>query len=240
MSGIPALTAGQMARVDEIMLIEFGVEPIQLMELAGHAVATRIRTLAAAGDAPGGPVVFLAGNGGNGGDALVAARFLRAWGAQVTVVLSKPAPDYAGLPARHLRTLERLEVRILDGATIDRLPEATIVVDGLLGFSTIEAPRGTTARLIDMANGHDAYRLAIDVPSGIEATTGAAFAPCIVAAETITLGLPKTGLMTGEAVANTGRLVLADIGIPPAAYARVGVAVPGDLFATSGTRIVRD
>ncbi len=240
MSAIPAIDAKQMAKVDEIMSTQFGVEPIQLMEHAGYAVATFTRMLFPEFDAAGRQVVVLAGSGGNGGDALVAARFLATWGTQVTVFLSKPAAAFSGLAAAHLHTIQRLGVPVADGATIDRLPGSAVIVDGLLGFSTNDAPRGTTAGLITMANDHDAYLLAIDVPSGMNATTGSAYEPCILASGTLTLGLPKTGLMSPDSAGITGSLVLADIGIPAAAYEAIGVDVPRDLFSSSRFLPVRD
>lgn len=233
MSDIPAITATQMARVDEIMRDHFGVEPIQLMEHAGHAIATFTRMLFIDFDVLDGQVVILAGTGGNGGDALVAARFLKSWGADVSVVLSRPAVEYAGLAATHLHTIRKLGIPVDDGAMIDRLPVAAVIVDGLLGFSTTSAPSGTTANLIELANGNDAFVLAIDVPSGMDATSGCAYEPCIVASGTLTLGLPKTGLVMPEAVDITGSLMLADIGIPPAAYREIGVTVPDDLFSST-------
>jgi NAD(P)H-hydrate epimerase len=221
-----------MAAVDRIMAERFGVAPIQLMELAGHAVATFTRLRFGDGDALDQPVTILAGSGGNGGDALVAARFLHGWGARVTVVLAKPAEALARLGAAHLRSLQALGVLIHDGATIEALPpDSVTIVDGLLGFSTTRAPAGTIARLIALANAAPAPVLAIDVPSGIDAATGDAFDPCIVAEATVTLGLPKTGLMQAGAEDVTGSLVLVDIGVPAAAYLAVGVTVPDDLFS---------
>lgn len=233
MKDVPAIDAEQMARIDEIMRDDFGVEPIQLMELAGFHVATFVRMLFAGSNVLDREIVVLAGSGGNGGDALVVARFLEAWGAQVSVVLARPAAAMTGLGARHLRPLQRLGVPLLDGATTETLPDADVIVDGLLGFSTDEPPRGTTARLISLANASDAYVLAIDVPSGMNATTGAVLEPCIVADGTVTLGLPKSGLMKRRAAEVTGSLVLVDIGIPPAAYREIGVSVPRSLYSES-------
>jgi len=222
-----------MARIDELMRDHYGVAPIQLMEVAGFNVAGFARMLFTNANALAQKITVLAGSGGNGGDALVAARFLKSWGAQVTVVLSGPAGALMGLAAQHLRPLHRLHVPVLDGGAIDALPEAAVIVDGLLGFSTNEPPRGTTARLIELANASDAYVLAIDVPSGMNATNGAVYEPCILANGTVTLGLPKTGLMRPGTDEVTGSLVLVDIGIPAGAYQEIGLEVPGSLFSES-------
>jgi NAD(P)H-hydrate epimerase len=106
------------------------------------------------------------------------------------------------------------------------------VIDALLGFSLSSPPSGVTALMIEAANAHAAPVLAVDLPSGLEATAGTIFAPCIRAEATLTLGLPKTGLVAPGVAAVAGEVVVADIGVPPAAYARVGVEV-GPLFAES-------
>ncbi len=229
----PAVNARQMAQIDDLMRDRYGIEPIQLMEHAGFNVATFTRMLFRNHDALDQQVVVLAGSGGNGGDALVVARFLRSWGADVTVVLSKPVEALKGLAERHARTLGSLRVPLVDGAAIDALPAASVIVDGLLGFGAKDAPQGATAKLIELANLSPAYVLALDVPSGMNATTGKTHDPCILANGTVTLGLPKTGLMKRDAANFTGSLVLVDIGIPADAYGEIGVSVPAGLFSQS-------
>ncbi len=240
MIDVPAINAKQMAQIDELMRDYYGVEPIQLMEHAGFNVAIFARMLFRNYDALDQEIVVLAGSGGNGGDALVVARFLKSWGAKVSVVLAKPAEALTGLTARHLRPLQRLRVPLLDGATIDALPEASVIIDGLLGIGSKEPPRGTTVKLIDLANDSDAYVLAIDVPSGMNASTGTVHESCIVADGTVTLGLPKTGIMRPKAAGLTGSLVLVDIGVPPAAYGKIGVDVPRNLISESWLQLLRE
>ncbi len=231
---VPAVTADQMATIDRLMDDHVGVAPVQLMELAGMAVASFARTVLA-GVAPNERrVVVLAGTGGNGGDALVAARFLHGWGVDVTIVLSRHPDDYRGLTESHLATVGQLDILVLAGATMTELPPADLLIDGLLGFSTTRPPAGTTATLIELANASDAVRLAIDVPSGLNATTGQAYEPCLCADVTLTLALAKTGLLAPDAAAYVGNLAVADIGVPPVAYTHVGVDVPTDLFARQG------
>lgn len=110
------------------------------------------------------------------------------------------------------------------------LPSADLIIDGLLGFGLSGSPTGTAARLIAAANTHPAPLLAIDLPSGLDARTGEPYEPCIRATATLTLALPKTGLLAPSARPYTGELAVADIGVPPAAYARLGVEV-GHLFS---------
>jgi NAD(P)H-hydrate epimerase len=228
---IPAVTPEQMAAVDRLMDEHYGVAPVQLMEVAGLAVATFSRALLPGNTAAGSRITVLAGTGGNGGDALVAARFLHGWGAAVTIVLSRHPDNYQGLTEAHLDTVGQLEIPVLAGETLTELPAAELVIDGLLGFSTTGAPRGTAANLIRLANAMDTTRLAIDVPSGLNAATGRAFDPCLQADATLTLALPKTGLVMSIAQPWTGSLFVTDIGVPAAAYQAVGVDVPATLFA---------
>ena len=113
-SPIPALTPDQMSRVDRIMVDDFGVTVLQLMEVAGQAVAAWARERFLGGDARGKTVLVLAGSGGNGGDGMVAARFLHSWGAQPAVWLSHDAATLhvQGAAAHQLRSLRALGLPI--------------------------------------------------------------------------------------------------------------------------------
>jgi NAD(P)H-hydrate epimerase len=162
---------------------------------------------------------------------MVAARFLHAWGATPAVWLGRRPLPSKGIAAHQLVILERLDVPIHEPTTTPALPAADLVIDALLGFSSAGAPTGETAALIVAANAHPAPCLAVDLPSGLEATTGTVFEPCVRADATLTLALPKTGLLAPAARAVVGELVAADIGVPVAAYARLGLTV-GPVFAT--------
>ncbi len=246
--GIPALTSAEMAAVDRLMIAEIGVELLQLIEVAGHAVALFARDRFLGGDARGRRVLILAGSGNNGADGLVAARYLHAWGATVDVRLAT-APGALRPPAAHQhRTLVALGVPIAaptqpapaagvgpggrgpSADATDPLPPTDLVVDALLGFGLTRAPAGPLADLLRAANTHPAPTLAVDVPSGLDADTGAAFAPCVVATATLTLALAKVGLLAPGAGDAVGELHLADIGVPPTVYARLGHRV-GPVFA---------
>lgn len=232
---IPALTAAQMASVDRIMVEELGLDVLQLMELAGRAVAAFARERFLGGDPRSRRILVLAGGGNNGGDGLVAARLLLGWGADVRVALSHPREALRGAAARQLAILERLGVRPLppsDDEAAPDLPAADLLIDALLGFGLRGAPTAPVATLIRAANAHPAPTLAVDLPSGLEATAGTVFDPCVRAAATLTLALPKTGLLAPAARDVVGDLAVADIGVPPAVYARLGVTV-GPVFATA-------
>ena len=94
-------------------------------------------------------------------------------------------------------------------------------------------PRGAAAKLIRVANDHNTPILSLDIPSGINATTGAIYKPAIRATATLTLALPNTGLRTPTAVPHVGELYLADIGVPLELYARPEISLSvGTVFAT--------
>ena len=210
---VPAVTVEQMREVDRIMIEDLHIELIQMMENAGRNLAE----LAVRQFAPRTATV-LAGPGGNGGGGLVAARHLVDRGIGTTVVLSG-ADALAPMPAHQLDILDRMRVAVeVDPVTAD------LVIDALIGYSLRGDPSGRAGQLIDWANGQEAPVLALDTPSGLDVTTGEPRKPCIRAAATLTLALPKTGLLT--APEHVGALYLADISVPPVVYERIGIRVP--------------
>jgi NAD(P)H-hydrate epimerase len=242
---VPALSADQMSRVDRIMVDDFGVTVLQLMEVAGRAVAAWARERFLGGDARGKTVLVLAGSGGNGGDGMVAARFLHSWGGHPAVWLSHEAANLQGAAAHQLRSLRTLGLSIHPPAEPGRdgpgaLPDADLIVDALLGFGLSGAPTGPAARLIAEANAHSAPVLAVDLPSGLDARTGDPYDPCIRADATLTLALPKIGLLAPAARSVIGELAMADIGIPAEAYDRIGVHVEPLFGERSIVRVVGD
>jgi NAD(P)H-hydrate epimerase len=97
---------------------------------------------------------------------------------------------------------------------------ADLVLDALIGYSLRGDPTGRAAALIDWANGQQAPILALDTPSGLDVTTGVEGKPCVRATATLTLALPKVGLIAAPSV---GELYLADISVPPLVYRRLGI-----------------
>ncbi|KQM88840.1 carbohydrate kinase [Sphingomonas sp. Leaf23] len=193
-----------------------GVTQDALMERAGLAVAREVRRLAL-----GRPVLVLAGSGNNGGDAFVCARFLQEWGCDVAVAA---LPTRASGAAERMRAAWAGPVATLSGAKV-----RPVVVDGLfgIGLSRPLAPdiADPLARLI-----HDAFVIAIDLPSGIDADAERHFAGCGRADVTVALGALKPAHVTGAAVARMGHVLLADLGIAlptaPRTIARPVIAAP--------------
>ena len=215
---IPALTATQMRDVDRIAEEGFHLGLLQMTENAGRNLAElALRRFAPA------RCLVLAGNGGNGAGGLAAARHLLNRGAGVHVVLATNADDLAPAAAKQLEILHHM------GAPVDSEPSsADLVIDALIGYGLIGAPHGRAAELIRWTEVPGSPVLALDTPSGLDVTTGDAFEPCVSATATMTLALPKRGLLS--ALQFVGELWLADVSIPRAAYERIGVHVP-ELFA---------
>ena len=227
---IPCITTEQMVEVDRLMVEEYGIKLIQMMENAGRQLA-RLSVEEHLDRNPAGKVVLvLAGSGGNGGGALVCARNLHNWGADVEVVLSKPVSGYSGVIRAQVEILKSYPLQIHMARELKDIKIPDLIIDGIIGYSLEGAPRGVAAEMINWANQKDCPILALDVPSGLDASTGEAFSPAIHAATTMTLALPKTGLkLAGKMY--VGKLYLADIGVPPELYASssLGLSV-GPIF----------
>jgi NAD(P)H-hydrate epimerase len=223
---VPAVTAEQMREVDRIAVDEFGLGILQMMENAGRNLAANVMDMLGRAGSHG-RVTILAGAGGNGGGGLCCARHLHNHGFQVKLILDREAPALGGAAADQLRILQAAGLSPEDPSEAeDAIRRADVVVDALIGYGLGGAARGRAAELINLCNALRARRgraervLALDVPSGLNATTGATVGPGVRPDRTLTLALPKTGL---ESV--PGELYVADIGIPPAVYARLGISV---------------
>lgn len=230
---VPRVTTPQMIEVDRLMIETYRITLVQMMENAGRALADVARRRFLAGDPRGKRVVVLAGPGGNGGGALVAARRLNGWGADVAVAVSEPEKAFAETPRRHLESARRIGLSI--AAPEETPPEASdLILDGLIGYSLRGAPVGAAAARILWANAEPAPVLSLDTPSGLDAGEGRVFEPAMIAAATLTLALPKTGFAAPAARRQLGELFLADIGVPPGLYAEPSLGIEvGPLFATS-------
>lgn len=228
---VPAVTAEQMREVDRLMVETYGISLLQMMEIAGHTLADLVR-VQLRGTASGKSIVVAAGRGNNSGGGLVAARHLANWGATVTV-LAEAAQLLAGVPRHQWEALTRLPVDRREGAPalafLDQ-SRADLIIDALVGYGLRGTPRGWTAAMIDRINALSAPVIALDVPSGLNATTGEPADPCIRAAATMTLALPKTGLLAPTSKPYVGDLYLADIGVPAALYAHIHLDV-GPIFS---------
>ena len=230
----PFLHAAQMRDVDRIMEDHYEIRLIQMMENAGRNLAHLTRERLLGGNPVGKRIAVLAGPGGNGGGVLVAARRLHGWGAEVSVFLSRPFANLAPLTQHQGRILQRLALLGATEAARTQIPEQAFeaVLDGLIGYGLKGPPHGATAQLIGWANSQSAPVIALDVPSGVDASSGFVHDPAIRARVTMTLALPKKGLAFAQARERAGELYVADIGVPPELYGRAELGIKvGPLFA---------
>ena len=219
---IPAITTAQMAEVDRIMIESYGILLIQMMENAGKSLAELARRRLG-GQVLGKRIKVLCGAGNNGGGGMVAARHLSNWGAQVQVELGASREKLKDVPAHQWQILQAMGVAKEPSPEHEK-PE--LILDALIGYGLTGNPRGRTAEWIDWINRSGSPVLALDAPSGLDTTSGLPGDPCVRAAATLTLALPKTGLLTPDARLFTGDLYLADISVPPELYRRIGLVVP--------------
>ena len=229
---IPTLTVAQMREVDRIMVEDLNIGLIQMMENAGRTLAHHTRRMFLRGDARTRRVIVLAGSGGNGGGGIAAARRLANWGAEVSIVLGQAEADMDEVPGLQLAIANRIGIQVAgpDLVAGKLMDGCDVLIDALIGYSLRGAPREPIASLIQSANGSRVPIVALDVPSGLDADTGRAPGAVIRASSTLTLALPKAGLMQPEARAWVGDLYLADISVPPSVYRRLGLEV-GPIFA---------
>jgi NAD(P)H-hydrate epimerase len=148
------------------------------------------------------------------------------WGAWVQVLLTHPLTDYSGIPAHQLAILQAMEAPLAWAEEGWELPPADLIIDALIGYSMGGDPQGKARDLIQLANSSVAPILSLDAPSGLDTATGQLSTPHIRAAATLTLALPKAGLLIKPGLRATGKLYLADISVPSQLYARLGLEVP--------------
>ncbi len=216
-AGVVYVTAEEMRKIDDVTIQEFHVDVLMLMENAGRATATLAKQMLRE-TTFGKRVACLVGGGNNGGDGMVAARHLANWGADVSVIVGTTKDRVKDVPLGQLQVLEKMGIPIL--STDYNLRDYDLLIDGLIGYGLEGNPRDKVAMIIKDANASGRQILALDLPSGMNATTGEVYDPCIKAAATLTLALPKTGFLAPNASPLVGDLFLADISIPRSVYER--------------------
>ncbi|MGD0319141.1 MAG: NAD(P)H-hydrate epimerase [Nitrososphaerales archaeon] len=213
-NGLAYLTSEEMGEADREAINGFGIDVLSLMENAGTAVAALTRVLLK-GSVAERRIGVLVGKGNNGGDGLVAARHLHDWRADVRVVLSD-RESLGQVPSRQLTAVEKAGVPI--HGTGGALADCDLLIDSLLGYNSKGNPRGPVRDVILNANASGVPILAVDIPSGLDATTGEPNDPCVTARATLTLGFPKTGFLDPRCRPYVGRLYLGDVSLPLEVY----------------------
>jgi NAD(P)H-hydrate epimerase len=208
-----AITSREMRALD--MNAEyFGISRLQLMENAGRSVAAEVASRFKPQEAR---VSVFCGLGGNGGDGFVAARHLVCLGFNVSVILAgKPSEISVEESRRNWVALTHLHKSVsiheVHDSTLIPNIEADVIVDALLGIGLKAPPRPPIAQLIRAINNSNAFRVAVDVPSGLDSDTGAVLGEAVKANLTVTFHKVKPGLL--KAKEYVGELIVKPIGIP--------------------------
>jgi NAD(P)H-hydrate epimerase len=207
------LTAHQAKDMDRKAVEDMGISTLILMENAGRAVAVE------AGKVPTNTVAVFCGKGNNGGDGFVAVRHLLTRGIKPIVFLAGKISDARNEVKTNLEILLRLKQKIIEvdannpQAIKRRISNCGLIIDGLLGVGLSGEVRGVYKGLIDLINSSKAHTLSIDIPSGLDATTGRVLGSCVKANETITFVAKKRGMVVGEGPKYCGKVIVADIGV---------------------------
>ena len=221
----PVLEAEEMRAIDAWAIEQQGVPSLELMESAGRAVAR-----AAAGSAGSGRIAVVCGKGNNGGDGLVAARALAEMGFETDALLLWPATELSGDAGHNLeRFSDAREVN--PGELAGALEGATVVIDAIFGTGFAGEPRDPAASAIEAINACSATVVAVDVASGVNASSGEVEGAAVEADATVSFHAPKLGHWVAPGKTHTGELEVAPIGIPDGAplSARAGLIDRGVL-----------
>lgn len=209
------VTADEMREMDRRTVEEWGLPAIALMENAGRAVAAACEALL--GEPGEGRVVVLAGKGNNGGDGFVAARWLHRAGHEVEVCLLAEAGELDGEAAINCGFAARTGLAIHEQADRalmqERLAGASLIVDAVLGTGISGEVRGSARDAIEAMNSAGAPVVAVDIPSGVHADTGAILGEAVRAHTTVTMALPKIGMHQYPGRALCGQIIVGDIGM---------------------------
>jgi ADP-dependent NAD(P)H-hydrate dehydratase / NAD(P)H-hydrate epimerase len=208
-----ALTAAAMREADRRTIQEFGLPGFTLMETAGRAA---VRVILSATNAERAAVFgILCGKGNNGGDGLVVARVLDSMGFAVRLLMAEGSDGLTEDASLNFSLLARLrDSRIKVVAEANDLKDATVLVDAMLGTGLTSAPRPPYRELVQWMNQQDAFKVALDISTGLHADTGRILGEAVEAHLTVTMGALKTGHLLGDGPSLAGSVVPVQIGIP--------------------------
>jgi NAD(P)H-hydrate epimerase len=224
-STIPAISRDQMVEVDRLMIEEFSITLLQMMENAGRNLALLANEMLGK-SIKGKHIGILCGGGNNGGGGMSAGRHLMNHGAQVQVALAVLQDGLKEAPARQFHILKKMGADIAANYPPRKYD---LLIDALIGYGLRGVPRKKVAEWIKLANNSGIQILSLDVPSGLDADSGQPLGACIRASATLTLALPKTGLLLKSARKFVGDLYVGDISVPNSLLIGKGIN-PGELF----------
>jgi len=212
-----AVTVKQIQNLDRRAIEKTGIPSVILMENAGRAVAQGV--IKELGKRDKRPVIVLCGPGNNGGDGFVAARHLLNAGIALNVFLIGREKDLKSDARLNYDILKRLRQPVLEISAVNQslrksILNSAVVVDAILGVGLNRDITGLLKDVIEAVNASAKGVIAVDIPSGLNGTTGKIFGVCIKAAATVTFSFVKKGFLLNRGPEFTGKIIVADIGIP--------------------------
>ena len=212
-----AVTAKQIQHLDQRAIKKLGIPSVVLMENAGRAVAQEILKDRAK------KVCIVCGIGNNGGDGFVIARHLSNAGIPTRIFLIGKANQLKLAAATNYQILKNCRYQIPEIASVTptfkrTIAENEIIVDAIFGVGLNRGIREPYRNIIQTLNQSKKRIIAVDVPSGLDATTGKIHGVCVKAYKTVTFSFPKKGFFKNEGPLYIGKLVVVDIGIPKECY----------------------
>ena len=237
------VTSAEMRALDRAAMDEFEIPGEELMRRAGADIGHLVLHIIERCGLHHPLIQLIAGRGNNGGDAFAAALLLHKEDHHVEVLLAGSAEEIRGDALRHFGSMRSGGVRFRELPTMEDWEQemesgelAEVIVDGVLGIGVKGPPRGPVAGAIRHINAAaaEALVIAIDVPSGLDADTGATPGDAVRADITATIGLPKPGLLVPAAIEYVGSIEVIDIGIPTELIS--AIATDPELIAAADMR----
>jgi NAD(P)H-hydrate epimerase len=210
------LTAAQAKQIDLEAKERLGISTLTLMENAGRTIAEESLKILRGKRS----VAIFCGKGNNGADGFVAARHLLVVGIKPDIFLADRIEEIENEARVNLETLLKLKQKIIEvneGTLLlvkDKISRCDLIIDALLGVGLTGEVKGIYRDLIGIINAAKAKALSVDIPSGLDATTGKALGCCVKADKTVTFVAKKRGMNLGQGLKYCGKVVVADLGIP--------------------------
>ena len=212
------VTVKEILKLDRVAIEKFGIPSIVLMENAGREVTVEVIRQVKKVKKP--RVCVICGLGNNAGDGFVIARHLANAGIPTKTFLVGKANQLKHDAAVNYRILKRMKCPIIDCrgtkfcAPTGSIAQADVVVDAIFGVGLNREIGEPFRSAIEVINRKAKHVVAVDIPSGLDGTTGAIYGVCVKADRTVTFSFPKKGFLKGHGPRQAGKVVVADIGIP--------------------------
>jgi len=217
-----------MIEVDRLMIDCYGITLVQMMENAGRNLALHVKQqLGNISEEIN--ICVVVGSGNNGGGGLVAARFLSNWGANVIALIVNSEDKFKEIPSQQFNIISHLPISVVfAGKNSHHInwDQCDLIVDAIFGYGLNRKPKAIIAETISKINLMNCPVISLDTPSGLDTNSGYISDTVVQANSTLTLALPKIGLVNNGSHKYVGDLYLADISVPPLLYCQLGLEVP--------------